>query len=267
VVDNHSTDGTDDVVRKLGNPNIDLHKIRNDGVIAASRNLGIRRARGEYVAFLDSDDWWLPQKLQESAAALASGADVVYHALFVVTTSGQKTFRRQTRTRDLKLPVFTDLLVNGNALDNSSVVVRRRVLEEIGGFCEDRNMISAEDYDGWLRAAKVTERFTRIPRTLGYYWAGGGNVSNPERTIATADILEQRYSPELKRGEAAAKLYYLNYTRGRAWYRLKQFARAKENLERARGPYVPFMLAVKRQWMLASIDMRLRLAGDRLKGK
>src|SRR3989338_2810117 len=66
VVDNHSSDNTDDVVKSLNDSRLKLFKIHNDGVIAASRNAGVKHATGEYIAFLDSDDWWMPQKLEES---------------------------------------------------------------------------------------------------------------------------------------------------------------------------------------------------------
>ena len=66
IVDNHSIDNTDDVVKLFDDPRIRLFKIHNDGVVAASRNLGLKHAVGEYVAFLDSDDWWLPKSLKKS---------------------------------------------------------------------------------------------------------------------------------------------------------------------------------------------------------
>src|SRR4051812_44716056 len=63
VVDNHSQDDTDAVVASQSDPRIKLLKIHNNGVIAASRNKAMREARGEWIAFLDSDDAWYPEKL------------------------------------------------------------------------------------------------------------------------------------------------------------------------------------------------------------
>ena len=79
VVDNNSEDNTDEIVIGFNDPRIKLFKINNDGVIAASRNKGIKEASGEYIAFLDSDDWWAPNKLELSVAALKAGSDIVYH--------------------------------------------------------------------------------------------------------------------------------------------------------------------------------------------
>ena len=64
VVDNHSIDETDSLIKSFNDPKIKLLKIHNEGVIAKSRNLGFKHALGEYIAFLDSDDWWKPKKLE-----------------------------------------------------------------------------------------------------------------------------------------------------------------------------------------------------------
>ena len=183
VVDNHSIDNTDSLIESFNDPKIRLLKIHNEGVIAASRNLGLKHALGEYVAFLDSDDWWRPQKLEVSIKYLERGADVVYHRLFRVKNSNQRIFWRVVPARNIKSPVFVDLIVNCNAIPNSSVVVRKQILDEIQGFAEDRELIAAEDYDAWLRVAKISEKFQKIPETLGFYWAGGGNITNLSRTL------------------------------------------------------------------------------------
>ena len=64
VIDNNSTDDTDKVINQYNDPRIKYLKINNDGVIAKSRNQGIREAKGEWIAFLDSDDWWTKDKLE-----------------------------------------------------------------------------------------------------------------------------------------------------------------------------------------------------------
>ena len=76
IVDNHSVDNTDEVVRHFNDPRIKLLKIHNDGVIAASRNLGIHFSSGTYIAFLDSDDWWTPDKLRSSVWLISYGLSI-----------------------------------------------------------------------------------------------------------------------------------------------------------------------------------------------
>ena len=64
IVDNHSNDHTNEVVNSFNDNRIHFHKINNNGVIAASRNLGVDHTKGEWIAYLDSDDFWYPTRLQ-----------------------------------------------------------------------------------------------------------------------------------------------------------------------------------------------------------
>jgi glycosyltransferase involved in cell wall biosynthesis len=217
-------------------------------MIAASRNLGIKHAEGEYIAFLDSDDWWTPKKLDESLKYLGRGADVVYHDLFLVKKSGQRFFWRKAGTRDLRSPVFDELIANGNALVNSSVVLRKTILEKAGSLLEDKEMNPWCDFSAWLKIAKHTEKFQRISKTLGYYWLGGGNVSSPEKTISVVARFECLYAGDLKTpGRRATD--WISYAKGKAYYRMRSYELAKENLGAIRWPGATLMrYLIKGRW-------------------
>jgi glycosyltransferase involved in cell wall biosynthesis len=94
VIDNHSTDNTDEVMAKFADPRITYLKIHNDGVIAASRNAGIRAAKGEWIAFLDSDDWWTNDKLKVCFDRVDEKVDLIYHDLEIVSDQS-RTFRKK----------------------------------------------------------------------------------------------------------------------------------------------------------------------------
>ena len=150
VVDNNSSDNTDEVINNLLDDRISIVKINNNGIVAKSRNLGIKMANGCFVAFLDSDDWWAEKKLEMALARLELGSDLVYHDLYKISKLpilAKKNPRIASRT--LSCPVFNDLLTNGNTIWNSSVVVRRKFLEKIGGFSEEKDLVGSEDFDGW----------------------------------------------------------------------------------------------------------------------
>lgn len=193
IVDNHSKDNTDEVIKNFQDSRIRLYKIHNNGVIAASRNLGIKYSNGEYIAFLDSDDWWHSSKLEKSLEALNNGADLVYHDLWRAHSHKVSAFVKKVKTRKLRSPIFSDLLLNGNGITNSSVVIKKSILIKVGNISEDLNLIAWEDFDYWLRISQVTEKFTRIPHCLGYYWVGGGNVSNPLKTLTILNEIQNRY--------------------------------------------------------------------------
>lgn len=250
VIDNYSSDNTDNVVHRFNDPRIKLFKINNKGVIGVSRNIGIHVASGEFIAFLDSDDWWKPEKLKLSIEALKGGADIVYHDLWRVSKNSQRLFLKKITTSALKNPVFNDLLTRGNCINNSSVVVKKRILNIIGGISEDLDLVAAEDYDCWLRIAKFTDKFTRLPNTLGYYWAGGGNTSNPRRTISILDVIEERYFSNNPKCAINSDVYWINYSRGRSYFLMYDFQSAKKFLNKIRWIDSPLSIYIKSQWML-----------------
>jgi glycosyltransferase involved in cell wall biosynthesis len=190
IVDNHSSDHTDEVVASFADPRIRLIKVHNGGVIAVSRNVGIRAAHGEWVAFLDSDDWWSSDKLVKCAKHF-DGADLVYHRLRIVASGRRHVWPRCIGSWQVAKPVLQHMLMNGNPIATSSVVVRRSLLEQVGGFDERKEIVAAEDFDTWLRVAALTDRFFFVRASLGYYLfsmqsASRKDISLPMREVHAA---------------------------------------------------------------------------------
>jgi glycosyltransferase involved in cell wall biosynthesis len=256
VVDNNSSDNTAAVVARFDDPRISLHSIENGGIVAKSRNLGISRARGRYVAFLDSDDWWSPRKLDKCIARLEAGADVVYHHLYFVTSASQTVFRRRVRARDLKSPVFRDLLRQHPVIPQSSVVIRRDLLVKIGGVPEDPDLVAMEDFICWLSVARMTERFSRVRGTLGYYWAGGGNLSSDTRTLELLDRFEARYASEFASEGDRELPAWVSYARGRVYFRRQAYGAAFHHLSLVSGRPAPWSIKVKALVMRTSIALK-----------
>jgi glycosyltransferase involved in cell wall biosynthesis len=251
IVDNHSTDNTDAVIHDFNDARIKLHKIHNHGVIAASRNMGIRQAQGEYIAFLDSDDRWAPEKLAKSIEILENGADVVYHDMWRVSKNNQRLFFRRVHTRALTAPVFDDLIINGNALINSSVVIRTSFVQQVGGLVDDSELIAVEDFDCWLRVAKLTEHFVRVPEVLGYYWVGGGNVShNPQLALVNLKRLQAIYLSSLDTASPKKLPIWWQYSLARAHYLLNERTQAKQLLRQLVKRRLSLSLQLKSYFML-----------------
>jgi GT2 family glycosyltransferase len=245
VIDNHSLDDTDAVVRGFGDQRISLLKVHNHGVIAVSRNLGIREAKGRWIAFLDADDWWTADKLEVSLDALGQGNDLVYHDLIHVAAKPRVMPRHSIKTWDLHTPKYLDLINHGNALTNSSVVVRRDLLVEIGGLVEDPDLVGAEDLDCWIRFSRRTERLLRLPAAHGYYWIGSGNTSSPARAIVCLSALRRRHLEPDGQLHADYSPAWLSFAIGKAHFQLHQYDLAIGELSRISFASSPIMVFLK----------------------
>lgn len=185
IIDNYSSDNTLEIVKNFNDHRIKCIQINNDGVIAVSRNKGISIAEGYWIAFLDADDWWTPDKLKVSIEALDNGYDFIYHDLYVYYEKKNFLCKNKVRTKQLKYPAHKFLIENGNVITNSSVVLKASILKKINGVSEDSSLVAAEDYDCWLRVAKETEKFKCISGCYGFYWIGENNTSSANKTITS----------------------------------------------------------------------------------
>lgn len=250
VVDNHSEDGTDALISGLNSDRIRLIKIHNNGVIAASRNKGIQEAKGKYIAFLDSDDWWTPEKLQLSVDALERENDFVYHELWVVRSEAPYASRRPIHVKTLSPPVFNDLLEKGGVIATSSVVVRTELIKKVNGFSEEKELVIVEDYDCWLRIAKLSNRFYCLPGFYGYYWDGVMSQSRNSARVFTANRrLYELYLSWPMRKSKSLPVWYL-YTMGRAHYLMGNWESARMLLKQLLFRKTTWMIKLKTLWML-----------------
>lgn len=195
VCDDGSTDATEEVVATFASVlRIRYIKGTHKGGPAWARNSGWKHAQAPLIAFLDSDDWWVPQKLEQSIPFFDLGADLVYHPLIKMPESLHlKPSGSLLPARKLTPPVAEDLRINGNGIPNSSVIVRKVLLERVGGFREDERFIAWEDYDCWMRIAQVTQNFKCIESPLGYYTLSAQNLSSAQRILKTLDEMVIQY--------------------------------------------------------------------------
>lgn len=173
VVDDGSTDGTCDVVARRGSA-VTLIRQPNAGA-AVARNEGMQRARGEYVAFLDADDLWLPGKLRLQVKHLERHADVGmcctrWHLLHP-DSAGHYHFEHapvpESAPVDPKFAgwVYCELLLDCEVW-TSTVLMRRELTARVGGF--DVKLRRGQDYDYWLRASRMA-RIDRLDAPSALY--------------------------------------------------------------------------------------------------
>ena len=146
VVDDGSSDGSGDRVRK-DFPRVRYFRQPNRGVSSA-RNRGIVEARSEWLAFLDSDDEWLPHKLESQQGALAA------HPEYRVCHTNEIWMRRGRLVNAMKKHAKSGGHIFQRCLplcviSPSSVLVHRSVFDRVGVF--DESLPACEDYDAWLR--------------------------------------------------------------------------------------------------------------------
>ncbi len=179
VIDNHSTDNTEELVAEFQDSRIRLLKIRNDGVIARSRNLGMQEARGDWIAFLDSDDLWYETKLATILPYITlpdSGYDVV--STDEMTVDRDLGSKQVLRYGPASRKMYRSMLLYGNRLSPSSTAVRRSFLVEHDlKFRELPAFVTVEDYDFWLNLANKGARFKFLPVVEGEYTIHSANAS------------------------------------------------------------------------------------------
>ncbi|MEO0854103.1 MAG: glycosyltransferase, partial [Cyanobacteria bacterium J06648_11] len=187
IVDDESPDRSIEICRQFDDPRLHIIHQCNRG-LAGARNAGIRHCRGQYVAFLDSDDIWLPQKLEKHVAHLERSAQVgvSYCPSEFIDEAGNPLGIYQT-------PALTNIsagqVLCRNPVGNGSVpVLRRKVLEAIAfpdsrygaeATCYfDETFRESEDVECWTRIAVLTDwRFEGIPDVLTQYRVNLGGLS------------------------------------------------------------------------------------------
>jgi glycosyltransferase involved in cell wall biosynthesis len=148
VVDDGSVDDTPRVLSELSRDDLVVLRQTNHGP-AAARNAGILAARGEWIAFLDSDDLWLPGKLQAQTSALQNSPDAAFCYGDALCRDARQR-ERPKRVRALHGDLLLDLLL-GPEFVTGSVLVRRSCFDELGLF--DPELRTGEDWDMWIRLA------------------------------------------------------------------------------------------------------------------
>lgn len=228
IVDNHSTDNTNSVISNFKKDKITVLKVNNDGVIAKSRNKGIEIAKGKWIAFLDSDDWWSPRKLEIIEPYLNQSNDFIYHDLQIMNKDNIKTKKKTLKSRNLQKPATLDLILNGNPICNSSVVVRKKILEKIGGLNESKEMIAAEDYNAWIKISCLTDKFFYVSKSLGYYLIHEKGISHKDMSIPSRHATNEFLSLLNKRQKLKLEAH-LRYIGGCYKFSNKEYKKSKED--------------------------------------
>ncbi|MBN1344121.1 MAG: glycosyltransferase [Phycisphaerae bacterium] len=254
VLDDGSTDRTPDLIRARHGPVRYLRQERRGA--AAARNHALAEAQGELVAFLDSDDLWLPEFLEEVVSALndAPNAALGYSDFRTIDAAGSvlRGHRKRQHGGNVVAPLFASIFIH-----TSCVVARRERILEAGGF--DEQLEATEDYDLWLRLS-LTYPFVSVPKPLCLRRTHNGSLSrngNVRILIRKAQLLEEFYRDHgngaIPRDLARCRLAKTFYTAGKATARHWDFTESA-GLFRRSMDYAGSARAMP--WYLLSLALR-----------
>jgi glycosyltransferase involved in cell wall biosynthesis len=224
VVDDSSVDNTADVVAAMDDSRIRYFRHDINKGAPAARNTGILHSRGEFIAFLDSDDTWDREKIREQLDVMISaGPDValVYAGIRKVNPDGECV--------GIKKPVYRGRIFSRLLRDNvigstSAPLIRVQVLkEDVGGF--DESLPSRQDYDLWLRISRKYA-VEYVSRPLVDYLVHDDRISaNSEWRIRGSKLILEKYWNEIKAHPAILAEHY--YRLGRQYINMGNKVQAR----------------------------------------
>ena len=230
VIDDGSTDETASVVNSFQDSRLRYFYQKNRGPSAA-RNMGIAHSAAAWIAFLDADDYWLPEKLaaQLSVARATPDAGMIYCSAQVCTVDGDVLWTYHARVEGRPL----DQLLVGNCISGSasSAILRRDVLDEIGYF--DEGLPLGEDWDLWLRAARATD-FAKVDDPLVCIVSRPGSIGKQadqirDVSIAVADRAFATYAAD-RRHLRRRMLWQIHYFAAVTHQEQEAFTAARRDL-------------------------------------
>ncbi|MFH1127766.1 MAG: glycosyltransferase [archaeon] len=196
IVDDASKDNTQEVISKFNNRKIKyLYHETNRGE-AGARNTGILNSNGQYIAFLDDDDEWFPEKLRVQVDILEksmSKVGLVYSGYVVIDRNTQKILNKRIPMH--RGPVYEDMLYRNFIGAPSTVILRRECIERIGLF--DENIAYGLDHDLWIRIAQYYD-FDYIKECLAIYCIHENRLSdNPDIRLKGLEDMIRKYGKHI----------------------------------------------------------------------
>lgn len=177
-------------------PRLRLILNHHTGLPGIGRQIGVDSSNAEWVAFLDSDDYWAPEKIEKQIkAAKLSNADLVYSNGWIVKAG----FTEEIFFNDFSKEISFSELLATNWLLNSSVIVKRELFTSKTTYATSARLRAVEDYATWLRLATICD-FWGVDEPLTYYRDHSGSIRLQEvldpRIHAVADFIEWAHARE-----------------------------------------------------------------------
>ena len=166
------------VVEELQDSRVCYLEQNDSGGPSSPRNHGIQKAQGEYVAFCDDDDLWMPNKVEKQVEALVNNYEygLCYSKMLRFNQEKEWSISHEEGPADLKSLLYI------NTVPISSVLMKKTLLIKYGGFSESKCIGSSEDYEFLLRYSVIT-KFYFIDEYLIKYWSGDDRITDNQMNI------------------------------------------------------------------------------------
>ena len=232
IIDDCSTDDTAEVVKGMGDNRIIYLKHDTNKGGSEARNTGIKQATGNFIGFLDSDDQWLPDKLEKQLKQFEGRPEVgvVYTGVQVVNEHNQPTRKIVPAYKGEILPK----LFESNCIDTtSSVLVKREILDQVQGF--DASLPSCQDWDLYIRLAQVTKfDFVKESLVLFYHHSGERITTNKKSVLTGHMSIFEKYKGLAKK-QPKSTFHRFTLTIWKVIFRTAIISENKETVRLSRG--------------------------------
>ena len=253
VIDDGSSDGTGEAVAGLRDPRVRYFKNESASGVARARNRGVEEARGEWVAFIDDDDLWAPDKLSEQlAAARRDNRPWAYAGAVKIDGNDRLVGGRpppQPEWVERRLPSWN--AVPGGC---SGVIATRTLLEGVGGF--DPTLVNLADWDLWIRFVREAPPACAPRPLVGYRWHAGNASLDTQLILREGRVIEARYGVPLDWGAIHHYLAHLNVRSGNRRGALRHFMWAFVRGERSSARDVAWLIRRRTRGMRAAEEVR-----------
>jgi len=220
IVDDASEETTKKVVKKFKDKRIRyIYKIREPHNSSSTRNEGIKVARGEFIAFLDDDDEWLPKKLEKQIEFFKKNPEVVLVHTEKYTVKDNKLIAKKSANLSGRVNL-KDFASSG--VTPSTAMIKKRCIKECGLF--DENLDCAGDREFWIRISKCGKIGVCPEYLVKYHLHDSYNTSsNNNKKIVSEKYFIRKYLTKLKK-EGLLEIY--TYRLGSLYFKNREFGKA-----------------------------------------
>ncbi len=244
IVDDCSTDDTYEILEDMASkePRIRVYKTEsNSGAPALPKNIGLHFSKGEYIAFLDHDDEWLPNKLREQLEIIQYGKDNIGMVSCFLNLKNWHTNKIESvHNKFPKKNKLQNLYKRNFFVTSSGIIVKREVFKKVGLF--DSRFSVSDDWDMWIRIMEAGYDFEICPLYLVNYFIHESNLSaiaNIDKQFEEFVLLQQKHNKDKTNIEDG---WFLGYY----YFKKKEYAKAfKYNIQNVFSKNIGFLNRIK----------------------